>query len=258
MILEKYEWGDPAAPPLVLIHGVGSRAEEFAEAAQFWGAERRVIAFDLRGHNRSGFAPPWSHATYVEDLVESVRALGIARADWLGFSFGGSLLLKMAVTHPEVIDRSILLEPVIKISPELADRRAQEELTGDVWDSVEDFIRAHSYGAEPNFDDADRIATYFDALPDGRVKRRTSQTAIVSIFSEFAADSPPPETLAGGTTALLYAPAFGLVQPDQLEAYRPYLERVVALPGMHSVFQTAFAETTAAVTAFLNETESTA
>lgn len=255
MILETYEWGDPTKPPLVLIHGVGSRADEFAEAAEAWGADHRVISFDLRGHNRSGFQPPWSHTTYVEDLVESVRALGVERADWLGYSFGGSLLLKMAVSHPELIDRSILLEPVIKISPELADKRAQEELTGDVWDSIEDFIRAHSYGADPDFSEIDHVAEYFDELPDGRVKRRTNQAAIVSIFSEFAADPPPAETLRGITTALLYAPDYQLVSPEQVEEYRPYLERVVALPGMHSVFRTAFAETTAAVSDFLRETE---
>ncbi|MFT4232790.1 MAG: alpha/beta hydrolase [Leucobacter sp.] len=254
MLLEKYEWGDPGKPPLILIHGVGSRAEEFGEAAEVWGRDHRVISFDLRGHNRSGFEPPWSHATYVEDLVESVLALGIERADWLGYSFGGSLLLKMAVTHPGLIARSILLEPVIKISPELADRRAQEELSGDVWDSVEDFIRAHSYGAEPNLDDVESTATYFDALPDGRVKRRTNQAAIVSIFSEFAADSPPAETLAGIPTALLYAPDYQLVSPEQVEEYRPYLERIVPLPGMHSVFETAFEETTSAVSDFLGET----
>lgn len=253
MILEKYEWGDPAKPPLVLIHGVGSRAEEFAEAAEVWGRDHRVLSFDLRGHNRSGFDPPWTHATYAQDLVESVRALGIERADWLGFSFGGSLLLDMAVSHPEIIDRSILLEPVIQITPELARKRAEEELTGDIWDSAEDFIRAHSYGAEPDLDDVERTATYFDPLPDGRVKRRTSQAAIVSIFSEFADVPPAPDTLTS-PTALMYAPAYGLVTPEQVEAYRPYVERVVELPGMHSVFNTAFAETTSAVADFLRET----
>lgn len=253
MILESYEWGDRSLPPLILIHGVGSRAKEFAAAAEVWGREHRVIAFDLRGHDRSGFEPPWTHATYVEDLVESARALGIERADWLGFSFGGSLLLDMAVTHPEMIDRAILLEPVIQISPALAQKRAEEELTGDVWDSVEDFIRAHSYGAEPKLDEVEKTADYFDALPDGRVRRRTSQAAIVSIFSEFADVPPAPETLTA-TTALMYAPAYGLVTPEQVEAYRPRVERIVELPGMHSVFDTAFAETIEGVSAFLRET----
>lgn len=250
MILKSYEWGDPEAPVLVLVHGVGSRASEFREAAERWGADHRVIAFDLRGHNRSGFEPPWTHATYVADLVESVRALGIERADWLGFSFGGRLLLNMAETHPEMIDRAILLEPVIQVSPELAQKRAEEELRGDVWDSVEDFIVAHSYGAEPQLELIERVADYFDELPDGRVKRRTSQAAIVAIFSEFAAPAPDPSTLKC-PTLLIYAPAFGLVTPEQLAVYEPVLQGVVEVPGMHSVFETAFEETTAAVSEFL-------
>lgn len=191
MILEKYEWGDPSKPPLILIHGVGSRADEFAEPTKVWGKDYRVISFDLRGHNRSGHLPPWNHATLVQDLVESVRALGIEKADWLGFSLGGCLLQDMAVTDPDIIDRAILLEPVIWADPELINKRAQEELAGDVWDSVEDFIKARSYGAEPDLSEVEETATYFDTLPDGRVKRRTNQAAIVAIFSEFS-DTPVP------------------------------------------------------------------
>lgn len=64
-----------------------------------------------------------------------------------------------------------------------------------------------------------------------------------------------PEALPK-TTALLYAPAYGLVTPEQVAEYGPHCERVVELPGMHSVFTTAFDETVKAVSDFLRETES--
>ena len=73
MLLEHLEWGDSVAPPLVLLHGVGSNAASFARVAeQRWSAHFRVSAFDLRGHGRSGWDPPWTHPTYVADLNESI------------------------------------------------------------------------------------------------------------------------------------------------------------------------------------------
>ncbi|MFG2658487.1 alpha/beta fold hydrolase [Streptomyces sp. NPDC048425] len=251
MILERYEWGDASAPPLILIHGVGSRAESFQRVAEEeWGKHFRVIAFDLRGHNRSGWEPPWTHATYVADLVESVRALGIDRAHWAGYSFGGRLLLDLAAAHPELIERAVLLEPVIQIPPDLAMRRATEELTGDVWDSVEAFLKGHGATGDVPSEELAEAAVYFGTLPDGRVRRRTCQAAIVSVFSEFAGPSPAPETLTM-PTMLLHAPAFELVTAEQRAAYEPYVDTVVEVPGMHDILVGAYERTASAVLEFL-------
>jgi lipase len=251
MILESYEWGDPEAPPLVCIHGVGSHAGSWRDVAQRrWSQYFRVIAFDLRGHQRSGWEPPWTNATYVDDLLETVDALGIEQPDWVGLSFGGRLLLEMAAANPERIRRAALLEPVIQIPPALAMHRAQQELTGDVWDSVEAFLGARENTGVVDPALAAELAEQFDTLPDGTVRRRTCQAAVVSIFSEFAVPSPPPETVTV-PTLLLYAPAFGLVTPEQRAAYEPYVEEIVEVPGNHAVLWTAFDETADAVEHFM-------
>lgn len=255
MILERTEWGDPEAPPLICIHGVGSHAGEFRRVAtRRWARQFRVIAFDLRGHGRSGWNPPWTHATYAADLIESVDALGLDRPDWLGFSFGGRLLLDLAATRPERIGRAVLIEPVIRISPELARHRAEQELTGDVWDSVDEFLGSRENTGDRKVDPELRaeVEAQFDPLPDGRIKRRTSQASVVSIFSEFAAPAPPPHTLTV-PAQLIYAPEFGLVTPEQRAAYEPYLADIVQVPGQHAVFWTAFDETATAVERFLSQ-----
>lgn len=254
MVLRSYEWGDPAAPPLVCIHGVGSYGGSWRHVAEDrWSEHFRVIAFDLRGHHDSGWEPPWTNATYVADLVESIDALGIEQPDWVGLSFGGRLLLEMAVTNPGRIRRAALLEPVIQIPPELALHRAQQELTGDVFDSVEAFFASRENLGDIEIDAAQlaEAGEQFEPLPDGRVKRRTCQPAVVSIFSEFAAPSPSPETIAVVPTMLLYAPAFGLVTPEQRTSYEPYVSEVVEVPGLHAVLTTAYEETAGAVERFL-------
>jgi hypothetical protein len=134
--------------------------------------------------------------------------------------------------------------------------RANQELTGDVWDSLEAFLAAReNTGADIDVQAyiAD-IADHFDTLPDGRVKRRTSQAAIVSIFGQFAEAAPAPSAQTiPAPMMILYSPAFGLVTEEQLAAYEPFLAEVVPVPGMHAVFTSAYEETAGAVERFCSQ-----
>ncbi|MBS0624418.1 MAG: alpha/beta fold hydrolase [Verrucomicrobia bacterium] len=252
MLLKTYEWGDADAPPLVCIHGVGSHHTEFRHVAEDrWSKQFRVIAFDLRGHGYSGWEPPWDHATHLDDIVETVDALGLEAPNWVGHSFGGRLIFDLIARSPERVRRGVSMEPVIEVSPELVMHRATQELTGDVWDSLDAFLASReNTGADIDVElYKEKLADHFEALPDGRVRRRTCQPAVISIFSEFAKPCAPPETITA-PTMLLYAPAFGLVTPAQRAAYEPYVEEVVEVPGLHDVFNTAYEETAAAVERF--------
>ena len=51
---------------------------------------------------------------------------------------------------------------------------------------------------------------------------------------------------------LLYAPEYGLVRPEHVDAYGRRAQ-VVTVPGMHMVMWAAFDETAAAVEQFLSE-----
>ena len=115
MELHVVEWGDPDAPPVVCLHGVTGHAGRFRQLAEErWAGRFHVFAPDLRGHGRSGWEPPWDVATHVADLVETVDALGIEQADWVGHSWGGRLVLELAAVHPERIRRAVLLDPAIQ------------------------------------------------------------------------------------------------------------------------------------------------
>ena len=55
MKLYVHEWGDPGAPPVLCLHGVTSHGERYRRLAELrWSDHFRVVAFDLRGHGRSG------------------------------------------------------------------------------------------------------------------------------------------------------------------------------------------------------------
>jgi pimeloyl-ACP methyl ester carboxylesterase len=93
------------------------------------------------------------------------------------------------------------------------------------------------------------LTCYFEPQPDGRVRRRTSQAAMISIFGELASPPPAPETLTV-PTRLIYAPDYGLVRDEHLEAYAARVD-VVPVPGMHHQMWDAFDATADAVEQFL-------
>ena len=251
MQLHVHEWGDGSGPPLVCLHGVTAHGERYRRlATERWARRFHVVAPDLRGHGRSGYEPPWSLETQVADLVETVDALGIVEADWVGHSFGGRLLLELASAHPERIRRIVLLDPAIQVLPHVALSVAEGERRDAVYESPEDYADRRGDGpATPRelvLEDAELAC---ERLPDGRLRRRSCQAAVVSIYGELASDPPPPETLRA-PTLLLHAPAYGLVRDEQLAAYADRVE-AVALPGMHVVMWDAFDEVAGAVERFL-------
>jgi lipase len=244
-----HSWGAASAPPVVCLHGVTGHGERFKRLAEErWARSHRVVAPDLRGHGRSRYEPPWDFRTHVADLVETIDALEIGRADWVGHSFGGRLVLELAASHPERIRRAVLLDPAIQILPHVAEFAAAAEAAAPLYASPEEYADRREDSPPRDFllEDA---ALHLDELPDGQLRRRTHQPAVQSIYLELATEPPPPETLQA-PTLLIYAPAYGLVRDEQLAAYGDRVE-ALPVPGMHMVIWDAFAEVADAVERFL-------
>jgi 2-succinyl-6-hydroxy-2,4-cyclohexadiene-1-carboxylate synthase len=106
--------GDPSAEgAAVLLHGFCGSGEDWAELLpRIRSMGRAAVAIDLAGHGKS--QTPDDPARYtmpetVRDLDAIVTKLGIARADWIGYSMGGRVALHVALAHPERV-RSLILE----------------------------------------------------------------------------------------------------------------------------------------------------
>lgn len=244
MKLHVHEWGDPAALPVICLHGVTAHGERFKQLAEErWAARFHVLAPDLRGHGRSGWEPPWTFAQHVDALVETFGALGAC--DWVGHSFGGRLVLELAARRPELVRRAVLLDPAVHVLPHIAAAIAELERAEPVYDSVAAYVdsRTDAGGMDRERALAD-MALHVDVLPDGRVRRRSCQPAVISIYGELASEPPPPPAVP---TLLLHAPEYGLVRDEHVAAYAD----VVTVTGMHMVMWAAFDETADAVARFL-------
>jgi len=90
------EWGDPAAPPVVLCHGMFDHGRGFATLAPLLAERFRVIALDARGHGDSGWCDAYPWLMDVIDVVNVVRSLDRA-VHLVGHSRGGGLATDAAV-----------------------------------------------------------------------------------------------------------------------------------------------------------------
>jgi len=110
-------FGDPALPPLVVIHGGPTWDHSYLLPAVAELADTaHVVLYDLRGCGRSGRTPPVGElpvealhpALLADDVAALVHWLGVDRADVLGFSYGGRIAMRVAEQHPDVL-RSLVL-----------------------------------------------------------------------------------------------------------------------------------------------------
>lgn len=104
--------------PLVLIHGGGSTIQSnFERVIPLFAKHRKVIAVELQAHGRTSDRE--TGVTFeqdADDVVALLKYLNIAKADFLGFSNGGTTTMQIAIRHPQVVNKIILASALAKRS----------------------------------------------------------------------------------------------------------------------------------------------
>lgn len=91
--------------PLLLIHGLGSCAADWASQIAYFSPNYRVIAFDQRGHGRSSRPRgTYSIPRFAQDTVALLKELGIGPVHIVGLSLGGMVAFQLAVDAPELVE----------------------------------------------------------------------------------------------------------------------------------------------------------
>lgn len=102
-------FGDPALPMLVVVHGGPTWDHTYLLPAVADLADlAHVILFDLRGCGRSSRTPPAGTLPVAalqpdllaDDVAALIRHYDAARADVLGFSYGGGIAMRVVASTP--------------------------------------------------------------------------------------------------------------------------------------------------------------
>ncbi|HEY1558651.1 MAG TPA: alpha/beta hydrolase [Kofleriaceae bacterium] len=97
-----YGSGSADSPPVVLLHGGLGNSDHWANQVPALAAKFEVIAIDSRGQGRS--TRTRAAVTYdlmAADVLAVLDHLKVERASLVGWSDGGEIALKLAITHPD-------------------------------------------------------------------------------------------------------------------------------------------------------------
>lgn len=143
-------WGDPAAPPVVLLHGGGQTRHAWGGTAQALAREGwYAVAVDQRGHGESDWSPERDYS--VEAFVDDVRAWVTTfreRPVLVGASLGGIAALLAEGEAPEPLCAGLVL----------VDIAARIEVQGAL--RIIEFMQARPEGFATLEEAADAVAAY--------------------------------------------------------------------------------------------------
>jgi pimeloyl-ACP methyl ester carboxylesterase len=104
-------WGDPAAPPLLWLHGFPDHPPTAAPFLARLAPARRVIAPWLRGYAPSPLDGPFDLDTLAADaaaIIERIAGAG-GRADLVGHDWGAVITYRVCATAPERVRRAVAM-----------------------------------------------------------------------------------------------------------------------------------------------------
>jgi pimeloyl-ACP methyl ester carboxylesterase len=100
--------GDPADPPMVLLHGLGDDERDWHAVLPAFAQSHRVYALDLRGHGRSAHTAVYSFELMRDDVIAFLDALGVRRCVLVGHSMGGAVAILLAESAPERLTHLVM------------------------------------------------------------------------------------------------------------------------------------------------------
>jgi pimeloyl-ACP methyl ester carboxylesterase len=125
--LHYVDWGNPDAPPLVLVHGGRDHCRNWDWVAEELRNDWHIIAPDLRGHGDSGWSQDGTYmmAGYVYDLAQLIHQQKLVPVTLIGHSLGGNIVLRYAGLYPENVANLVAIEGLGPSPKMLAERNAK-------------------------------------------------------------------------------------------------------------------------------------
>ena len=123
--LHYVDWGNPSAPPLLLVHGGRDHCRNWDWVAERLRKDWHIIAPDLRGHGDSQWSPDGNYAmaAHVYDLAQLIHQQHLAPVTIVAHSLGGNISLRYAGVYPENVRKLVAIEGLGPSPRMLAERQ---------------------------------------------------------------------------------------------------------------------------------------
>lgn len=110
--------GPPGAPPLVLLHSLGTTGHLWDAQAADLARSFRVIRPDLRGHGLTQATPgPYSLKIFADDLTALLHQLDVQAFSLAGVSLGGLIAQYFCTENPQRVTALVLLDTAMALPP---------------------------------------------------------------------------------------------------------------------------------------------
>jgi pimeloyl-ACP methyl ester carboxylesterase len=128
------EWGEPDAPPIVLLHGGHQSAHSWDLVSMHLAQHFHVLALDQRGHGDSEWARDveYSNHTMALDALAFLDAMGLQKPILIGHSMGGRNSMILTKQDPSRLRALVIVD----VGPEVSDR-GRAVIAGFVRDNEE-------------------------------------------------------------------------------------------------------------------------
>ncbi len=103
--------------PLVILHGLFGFSDNWQTHAKKFSEYYRVILVDIRNHGHSPWSDEFSYQLMVDDLLKLFNKLNLSDVILLGHSMGGKVAMHFAQSHPEFLEKIIVVDMGVKEYP---------------------------------------------------------------------------------------------------------------------------------------------
>jgi pimeloyl-ACP methyl ester carboxylesterase len=213
--LAHYDSGGGVAgePPIVLLHQSLARSEDWENIFPRLATRYRTIAYDARGHGKSGRAPDYSLRAFADDALRILREIAREPAVLVGHSLGALTAFVTAGDAPDLVRGLVLEDPPLGYAKPWDAARYAALREGIA--STEPAVLAkavskqplpspgprgeRTYGELRGFYAAERVVTYFRDVDPGFIDARTAgdEPAATLVADAIAKARAPVLVLAG-------------------------------------------------------------
>jgi esterase len=103
--------------PLLIIHGLFGSSDNWQSLAKSWANHRKVYLLDMRNHGRSPWADDFNYTVMANDVADFCHQQRLTHSDFIGHSMGGKIVMNLAMQHPALISKMMVIDIAPKKYP---------------------------------------------------------------------------------------------------------------------------------------------